>query len=91
MKTDLGFGNLLYPKVDPEKTVDSASSHLFEGDFLLRSILDVAERGHLSAGDAAHHEECDRFYMIIQLLNLYRSGIGALGGRLAKIGSGKAA
>ena len=87
-----GFAKLLSPKIDPEKDpLFDATLHLAAGDLLLRVILDVAERGRQHSADAGHLEAEDRFNMITDLLNLYRSGIDALDERLAKVRGGKAA
>lgn len=86
-----GFGDLLFPKVDPESPFTSTEYHLAEGDLLLMVVLDVAERGGEGAGDAGHHEEADRFNIIIRLLNLYRAGNDAFTEKLAKLGKAEAA
>ena len=86
-----GFAKLLSPEINPEKDpLTDATLHLAAGDLLLRVILDVAERGRQHSSDAGHMEAEDRFNMITDLLNLYRSGIDALDVRLAKVHSDKA-
>jgi len=75
----LGFGTLLHPKDEPD-----VSLHLAKGDLLLRTVLDVAERGREYAETAGHPEEDDRFNTIIELLNLYRSGVEALDKKIGK-------